>query len=262
LKRVTPFTDNVLAELKNTEFVTTIELVLKFVMLTVCVLRVRATALSADRRFAATARCGAFSSPLLPMLDMDQYIGMTLGPIIVLPEYDTSLKVREDVVSCRELSALCVVSPVSVKYDPAMDEIWRLPSALAIVAPDMSNRARVDAGPKLCMVRLDVVSALELVTFPLLIEGTVIGVERKFRNPVAYWITPRPRSILFLAERVFAVVTTVDARRAVRDPAAVTEDMTVERLKEAVAKVLSAWTVICWPRWPRILPWTLTFPPT
>ena len=103
---------------------------------------------------------------------------------------------------------------------------------------------------------------MELVTFPLLTEGTVIGVERKFRNPVAYWMTPVPRVMRFLAERALAVVTTVDARRAVRGPTAVTEEMVVERLKEAEAKVLSASVVICCPRWPRILPWTLTFPPT
>jgi hypothetical protein len=90
---------------------------------------------------------------------------------------------REVVVTCPAISALLASTPARVKYDPAIDEIRMLPFALTIWAPDISKRCRVEAGPKLCRVRFEVVRAFELVTDTLLIEGVVIGRVRKFKKP-------------------------------------------------------------------------------
>jgi hypothetical protein len=42
-------------------------------------------------------------------------MGMRLGPIIVLPEYDSSFIVREVVVACLRISALFTLTPARVR---------------------------------------------------------------------------------------------------------------------------------------------------
>lgn len=85
LNILAPFSDIIFAELKKIEFVTIIELVLKSVIVTACVLRVSVTIFLVERRLAVRRLLGAISLPFRPILDIDQYMGMTLGPIIVLP---------------------------------------------------------------------------------------------------------------------------------------------------------------------------------
>jgi hypothetical protein len=72
LNMLTPFNDKILAELKKMEFVTIIELVLKSVIVTACVLRVLATIFLVERRLAVRRLLGAISLPFCPILDIDQ----------------------------------------------------------------------------------------------------------------------------------------------------------------------------------------------
>jgi hypothetical protein len=60
------------------------------------------------------------------------------------------------------------------------------------------------------MVRLEVASPLDAVISAVLIEGVVIGVLRKFRNPVRFWIArcalASPRTMLLAAAKFCADV--------------------------------------------------------
>jgi hypothetical protein len=67
-----------------------------------------------------------------------------------------------------------------------------------------------------------------------------MGAERKFRNPVVFWIGYEPKVIAVEAARKLVFISTVDARRAVRGPTAFSEKTLVEREKEAAPKELRA----------------------
>jgi hypothetical protein len=152
----------------------------------------------------------------------------------------------------------------SAKDVPAIDEIARLPPAFSICVLDRVIKESVDAGPKLCRDIFEVAMALELVISPVLIEGPVMGRLRKLKNAVRFCMARcGPNTMLLAAAKACAEADKLLIRLVESEPLTkASVEIVVDRRKLAPEKVLRPATVVCIPRWPRILPNTLTLPPT